>query len=132
MENRGVVAQWDAGAEQLTVWDTTQAPIPIRNGLAAMLGLSEPQVRVIAPFIGGGFGPKIMMFYPRRCWCRGRRMRLGRPVKWIEDRAENFFATTQERGQVHDAEMALDAGRPHPRRAGRVPARHRRVRSRTA
>ena len=50
-------------AGRLTVWDTTQAPIPIRNGLAGMLGLSENQVRVIAPFIGGGFGPKIMMFY---------------------------------------------------------------------
>ena len=57
-------AQWDARAEQLTVWDTTQAPIPIRNGLAAMLGPVRAQVRVVAPFIGGGFGPKIMMFYP--------------------------------------------------------------------
>ena len=43
-------------------------------------------------------------------------MRLERPVKWIEDRAENFVATTQERGQIHDAEIALDARRPHPRR----------------
>ena len=48
----------------MTIWDTTQAPIPIRNGLAGMLGLGERQVRVIAPFVGGGFGPKIMMFYP--------------------------------------------------------------------
>src|SRR5829696_2201978 len=64
MENRGVVAVWDPRDEGMTIWDTTQAPIPIRNGLAAMLGLSEKQVRVIAPFIGGGFGPKIMMFYP--------------------------------------------------------------------
>ena len=63
MENRGVVASWDRRAQRLTVWDTTQAPIPIRNGLASMLNLSEHQVRVIAPFIGGGFGPKIMMFY---------------------------------------------------------------------
>lgn len=57
LENRGVAAEWDARAGRLTVWDTTQAPIPIRNGLAAMLGLSEHQVRVVAPFIGGGFGP---------------------------------------------------------------------------
>src|SRR2546430_11289707 len=41
-------------------WDTTQAPIPIRNGLAQLLGLLESQVRVVAPFVGGGFGPKIM------------------------------------------------------------------------
>ena len=58
MENRGVVASWDALSQRMTIWDTTQAPIPIRNGLAKMLGLSENQVRVIAPFIGGGFGPE--------------------------------------------------------------------------
>ncbi|MCK6621775.1 MAG: xanthine dehydrogenase family protein molybdopterin-binding subunit [Calditrichaceae bacterium] len=109
MENRGVVAQWDAASQQLTVWDTTQAPIPIRNGLARMLGLSESQVRVVAPFIGGGFGPKIMMFYPEEVLIPWIAMQLKRPVKWIEDRWENFFATTQERGQVHEAEIALSA-----------------------
>ena len=107
MENRGIVAGWDPRDQELTIWDTTQAPIPIRNGLAAMLGLSEKQVRVIAPFIGGGFGPKIMMFYPEEVLIPWIAIRLRRPVKWIEDREENFFATTQERGQVHEAEIAL-------------------------
>jgi carbon-monoxide dehydrogenase large subunit len=107
MENRGIVAQWDKRAQRLTVWDTTQAPIPIRNGLAGMLGLSENQVRVIAPFIGGGFGPKIMMFYQEEVLVPWISMRLNRPVKWIEDRSENFVATTHERGQVHEAEIAL-------------------------
>jgi CO/xanthine dehydrogenase Mo-binding subunit len=110
MENRGVVADWDVRAQRLTVWDTTQAPIPIRNGLAAMLGLSEHQVRVIAPFIGGGFGPKIMMFYPEEVVVPWIAQRLGRPVKWTSDRAEDFVSTTQERLQVHDAELAVDAG----------------------
>ena len=109
IETRGVVAQWDAKADRLTVWDTTQAPVVIRDGLAAMLGLSERQVRVIAPFIGGGFGPKIMMFYPEEVLVPWAAIQLGRPVKWIEDRAEHFLATTHERAQVHDAEMALDA-----------------------
>ena len=108
METRGVIAQWDAGAERLTVWDTTQAPIAIRNGLAAMLGLSERQVRVVAPFIGGGFGPKIMLFYPDEVLIPWAALKLGRPVKWIEDRAEHFFATTHERGQIHEAEIAVD------------------------
>ena len=108
MENRGVVANWDARSRELTVWDTTQAPIPIRNGLAAMLGLPQSEVRVIAPFIGGGFGPKIMMFYPEEVLLPWISMRLGRPVKWIEDRQESFFATTQERGQMHEAEIAVD------------------------
>ncbi|MFQ5583350.1 MAG: molybdopterin cofactor-binding domain-containing protein, partial [Calditrichia bacterium] len=107
MENRGIVASWDEKTRHLTVWDTTQAPIPIRNGLARMLGLSEYQVQVIAPFIGGGFGPKIMMFYPEEILIPWLAMRLKRPVKWIEDRQENFFATTQERGQVHEAELAI-------------------------
>lgn len=109
MENRGVVASWDERSAELTVWDTTQAPIPIRNGLAAMLDLPETQVRVVAPFIGGGFGPKIMMFYPEEVLVPWAAMQLKRPVKWIEDRQESFFATTQEREQIHDAEMAVDA-----------------------
>jgi carbon-monoxide dehydrogenase large subunit len=107
LENRGVVAHWDARSQQLTVWDTTQAPIPIRNGMAAMLGLSEHQVRVIAPFIGGGFGPKILMFQPEEVLLAWATMKLSRPIKWIEDRRENFIGTTQERAQIHDVELAL-------------------------
>jgi len=108
IENRGVVAHRDPNSGQLTVWDTTQAPVPIRNGLAAMLGLPESRVHVVAPFIGGGFGPKIMMFYPEEVLIPWLALRLERPVKWIEDRSENFLATTQERGQIHDAKIALD------------------------
>lgn len=108
IENRGIVAGWDKRAGRLTVWDTTQAPVVIRNGLAGMLGLSERQVRVIAPFIGGGFGPKIMMFYQEEVLVPWAAMKLNRPVKWIEDRAENFVATTHERGQIHDAEIVFD------------------------
>ena len=107
METRGVVAKWDAKANHLTVWDTTQAPVFVRNGLAGMLGLGERQVRVIAPFVGGGFGPKIMMFYPEEVLLPWAAIKLDRPVKWIEDRREHFFATTHERGQIHDAEIAL-------------------------
>jgi aerobic carbon-monoxide dehydrogenase large subunit len=113
IETRGVVASWDARADRLTVWDTTQAPVFIRNGLAGMLGLSERQVRVIAPFVGGGFGPKIMMFYAEEVLLPWAAIRLDRPIKWIEDRLEHFFATTHERGQIHDAEIAL-------RRDGRI------------
>ena len=107
LENRGIVASWDNKQQQLTVWDTTQSPIPIRNGLASMFGLSEHQVRVIAPFVGGGFGPKIMMFYPEEVLLTWSTLQLGKPIKWIEDRRENFYATTQERGQIHDVELAL-------------------------
>jgi carbon-monoxide dehydrogenase large subunit len=108
IETRGIVAKWDPREGQMTIWDTTQAPVFIRNGLAGMLGLSERQVRVIAPFVGGGFGPKMMMFYPEEVVVPWAAMKLQRPVKWIEDRLEHFFATTHERGQIHDVEMALD------------------------
>ncbi len=108
METRGVVASWDARTRQLTVWDSTQAPIPIRNGLASLFGLAQKDVRVIAPDVGGGFGPKIMMFYPEEVLVPLAAMRLGRPVKWIEDRREHFLATNHERTQIHDAEIALD------------------------
>ena len=107
MENRGIVAEWDAKAGRLTMWDTTQAPVIIRNGIAGMLGLSEHQVRVVAPFIGGGFGPKILMFYPEEMLLPWIAMKLNRPVKCIEDRSENFYYNTQERGQFHQSEMAL-------------------------
>jgi aerobic carbon-monoxide dehydrogenase large subunit len=107
IETRGVVAQWDARAEHMTVWDTTQAPVFVRNVLAGALGLGEGQVRVIAPFVGGGFGPKIMMLYPEEATLPWIAMRLNRPIKWIEDRFEHFVATTHERGQIHDAEIAL-------------------------
>ncbi|MCK5793341.1 MAG: molybdopterin-dependent oxidoreductase, partial [Anaerolineales bacterium] len=65
------------------------------------------QVRVVAPFVGGGFGPKIMMFYAEEMVLPWLTMKLNRPVKWIEDRKENFYATTQEREQVQEVEMAL-------------------------
>jgi carbon-monoxide dehydrogenase large subunit len=109
METRGVVAQWEPRAQQLTIWATTQAPVFLRGGLATWFGLDESQVRVIAPFIGGGFGPKIMLFYPEEILIPFAAMRIRRPVKWIEDRLEHFVATTHERSQIHDAEIAVDA-----------------------
>lgn len=107
MENRGIVVDWDQKSQHLMIWDATQSPIPIRNGIAARLGLRTHQVRVVAPFVGGGFGPKIMMFYAEEMVLPWLTMKLNRPVKWIEDRKENFYATTQEREQVQEVEMAL-------------------------
>jgi carbon-monoxide dehydrogenase large subunit len=109
LETRGVVAIWDAQTRELVVYDSTQAPIRIRNYLAALLGLPQNHVRVIAPDVGGGFGPKIMMCYPEELLVPHAAMRLGRPVKWIEDRRENFVSMNQEREQIHDAEIAVDA-----------------------
>jgi carbon-monoxide dehydrogenase large subunit len=109
IETRGVVAEFDARAGTLRVWDSTQAPLPIKNGLARMFGLAEFRVDVIAPDVGGGFGTKIMLFYPEEILVPAAAIRLGRPVKWIEDRREHLTAANQERGQLHDVEVAVDA-----------------------
>src|SRR6059036_4283249 len=66
IEARGVVAEWDARRRVLRVWDSTQAPLPIKNGLAGLFGLPEFNVDVVAPDVGGGFGTKIMLFYRER------------------------------------------------------------------
>lgn len=107
METRAIVADWNSKANKLTVWATTQAPTPLRCALAGMLDLAEQQVRVVAPFVGGGFGAKLLLYYPEDLLVPWVALRLGRPIKWVEDRGEHFFATTQERGQIHDAEIAL-------------------------
>src|SRR5437879_4535086 len=108
IETRGVVAEWDARAGALRVWDATQAPLPIKNGLARMFGVPEFKVDVIAPDVGGGFGTKIMLFYPEEILVPLAAIRLGRPVKWIEDRHEHLIAANQERGQIHDVDVAVD------------------------
>jgi len=109
LETRGVVARFDAFEQALMVWDSTQGPISIRNGLAILFGLPADKVRVTPPDVGGGFGVKIMLFYPEEVLVPLMAMRLGRPVKWIEDRVEHMLASNHERGQVHDISIALDA-----------------------
>ena len=108
MEGRAVWARWSTAEHKLTVYDSTQSPTSIRGGLAVLFGLPESNVDVIAPDVGGGFGPKIMLFYPDELLVPYAAMKLGRPVKWTEDRQEHFTAVNQERGQVHDVEVGFD------------------------
>ena len=108
METRGVVASWDAALERLTVWLSTQAVHHAREHLAVVLGLAFDQIRVIAPDVGGAFGAKEHL-YPDEVLACAASIRLGRPVKWIEDRFEHFTATLHARDQVHDAILALDS-----------------------
>lgn len=108
IETRGIVAEYDPRGRALRVWDSTQAPLPIKNGLARIFGLPEFNVDVIAPDVGGSFGTKIMLFYPEEILVPLAAIRLGRPVKWIEDRREHLLAANQERAQLHHVEVALD------------------------
>ena len=108
MECRAVWARWSVHERKLTVYDSTQSPTSIRGGLAVLFGLPESSVEVIAPDVGGGFGPKIMLFYPDELLVPHAAMQLGRPVKWTEDRQEHFTAVNQERGQVHEVDVGFD------------------------
>ena len=110
METRGVAASYERGklGESLTVWDSTQSPHTARRVLADMLGLPQHAVRVIAPEVGGGFGIK-NRFYAEEFVVPYLARRLGRPVRWIEDRREDLLTTYQAREQVHHLEVAARA-----------------------
>jgi carbon-monoxide dehydrogenase large subunit len=109
METRGVAVSVsvDRNTDVLTIWSSTQAPHMIRRLVAEHLGMSERSVRVIAPDVGGGFGPKCSL-YPEEVALPLAALQLQRPVKWIEDRYEHFLATTQQRDQAWDLEVAAD------------------------
>jgi carbon-monoxide dehydrogenase large subunit len=108
MECRGVVAEFDAHRGGLTVWSSTQTPHLEKRVLAQLLEMNSESIRVIAPDVGGGFGPKAI-FYGEDAVVAAAAMRLKRPVKWIEDRREHFLSTTQERDQYWSLEVALNS-----------------------
>jgi CO/xanthine dehydrogenase Mo-binding subunit len=106
LETRGIVAQYDHAMDQMTVWSTNQSPQILRRVLATYLRLPEHAVRVITRDIGGGFGPKAIV-YAEDILVPLLARELGRPVKWVEDRRENLLAATQERDQWHEVELGL-------------------------
>ncbi|MBJ3776991.1 xanthine dehydrogenase family protein molybdopterin-binding subunit [Acuticoccus mangrovi] len=108
IEPRGVVARWDPMEERLTVWNSTQMPHRAKRLLVTTLGLTERQVRVVPPDVGGGFGPKFV-FHPEELAIAAAAKLTGLPVKWAEDRYESFIATVQERDQFWSMEVAADA-----------------------
>jgi aerobic carbon-monoxide dehydrogenase large subunit len=108
LEGRGIVANFDRAADFLTVWNSTQMPHRCKAILVDMLALSEHQVRVIAPAVGGGFGPKAV-FHPEELAVPAAAILLETPLKWVEDRHENFVATVLERDQFWKIELAVDA-----------------------
>src|SRR5439155_9318082 len=99
LEGRTAIAAWDAAAGQLTAWLSSQVPHIARTGLARHLGLPEARVRVIAPDIGGGFGPKCVL-YPEDVAVCAAAIRVNRPVKWVSDRVEDLQATLHGREAV--------------------------------
>ncbi len=105
MEPRGSIGRYDPGTGEYTLWATSQAPHVHRLLLGAfILGVPEQTIRVIAPNVGGGFGSKIFMYFdmPLVLWLSKK---LGRPVKFFEDRTENYLHTAQGRDHITDVEV---------------------------
>ena len=105
METRGVAAEYRGG--RLTVWTSTQFPHIARTMLSYCLPLDETDIRVIAPDVGGGFGVKAE-FYAEEVTIPWLAMRLGRPVRWIEDRREHLISACHARDLTLDLEAAVD------------------------
>jgi aerobic carbon-monoxide dehydrogenase large subunit len=104
IEPRGLLAQIDPTGD-VTLWSATQIPHILRFTMQLVLGIPESKVRVIAPDVGGGFGSKLDV-YAEEYLAVALAKRLGRPVKWIEDRSENYLATIHGRDVVHELTFA--------------------------
>jgi len=109
IEPRAALADYDAGNDTLTLWNTSQNPHVARLVIAAFVGMApEHKLRVIAPDVGGGFGSKIFI-YPEEVVCLWASRKVNRPVKWNADRSEAFLTDAHGRDHVTHAEMAFDA-----------------------
>ena len=108
MEGKGVLARWDAAEGSMRVYSSTQTSTSVRAAVAAKLGLPLGKVECVAPMVGGGFGVKIMHPWPEEVLVPWAAMRLGRPVKWAEDRREHFVSSAHERGQLHQVRVGFD------------------------
>jgi carbon-monoxide dehydrogenase large subunit len=108
MEGRGVLARWDGDDRSLQVHSSTQTSTSVRQAIAAKLELPVDRVEVITPDVGGGFGVKIVHPWPEEVLVPMAAIRLGRAVKWVEDRREHFISSAHERGQLHEVEVGYD------------------------
>jgi len=106
IETRAIAARWDVDLGQVTVWSTTQAPQILRRLLARSLKLPEHAVRVVTQDIGGGFGPKAIV-YAEDILVPYLARALERPVRFVETRREHLLAVTQERDQWHEVELGV-------------------------
>jgi len=109
MEPRAILAVPEPASGHLTVYLSCQGPHTLRTWLAHILDLDESKLRIVAPDVGGGFGSKLNLYSDELAviWAA---LELGVPVKWVETRTENFTAGVHARDQIHNAELALDAG----------------------
>jgi CO/xanthine dehydrogenase Mo-binding subunit len=106
IEPRGVLAYRDPDSDILVVWSSTQNPYLVRDAVSGVLDLPAERVRVLAPDVGGAFGPKGSVYH-EELLVPAVALRLGRPVKWVETRREHFVATGHDREQVHQIRIGF-------------------------
>ncbi len=108
IEPRATVAMQEPGHDGYVLYSATQVPHLAKIILSLSTGMPENQIRVVAPDVGGGFGSKLNV-YREEILALVLTKRLGVPVKWVEDRSENYQATIHGRGQIQDVELAADS-----------------------
>jgi carbon-monoxide dehydrogenase large subunit len=105
LDTRGAIAEYNAAGEDYTIWMSSQCPHIMRLLMTAFVfGIPETKMRVIAPQIGGGFGTKISL-YPEYCLVAALAKKIGRPIKWLETRHENYVATSHGRDHISHIEV---------------------------
>src|SRR5438045_8722249 len=110
LETRGAIAVPEKPSGILRMYGAAKVPHYNRQALAAMLGLPLDRIHLHEGHVGGGFGIRGEL-YPEDVLACAAALRLGRPIKWIEDRYEHLVAANQSRGQVHRGRAAVDAQR---------------------
>jgi aerobic carbon-monoxide dehydrogenase large subunit len=106
MENRAVIAEYDRNRKSMTVWSSSQTPHMIRSRIAELIDFPEHSLRVISPDVGGGFGLKACIF-PEELVLSLLTLELQRPIRWIEDRRENFIGSYHAKDELCYGELAL-------------------------
>lgn len=107
IEARGSIARWDPVTNELTLWNSSQAPHSAREQISRVLKFPIERIRVIAPDLGGGFGTK-GSFYVDELMVALAARRTGKPVKWIQDRREALLGDMAEREQKMTIRLACD------------------------
>ena len=107
LETRGAIARYDAGRDRLELYGAAKVPHYNRDAIATMLGLPPGALQLFEGHVGGGFGIRGELYPEDVLVCLAAR-RLGRPVKWIEDRYEHLLAANHSRDQVHKVRAAVD------------------------
>ena len=108
METRAAIATWDATAQSFLLEVTGQGVHAMRDQLATVFAIAPDRIRVVAPDVGGGFGAKNFIF-PDYVLAMLAARRLGRPVRWVSERTEDFLSTVHGRDNRTQARLALDA-----------------------